>query len=178
MACLIPLLAVCCCAADVVFDGSATRDPSGRPLQKFVWTKTSTANDVVLSAAIDRANTLNSPRLVIPGSGLRNLATGEVTLTATNYLGVAATSDPVGFTKQASGLTPVVAVIGGPAQSFYSSQGISISTQLVASSVCSGSKVREPRLVAAASHWQQACASCNNAPRGGCRVKQNASHLH
>lgn len=138
-----------CCTADVVIDGSLTRDGSGRPLTKLVWTQA--GSDFILQAAIDQANNQNSgngsPRLVIPGAqvGDANFAptTSDpptVTLTATNYLGVSKSMDFT-FTKAASGLTPIVSVVGGVSQSFTIAQGLRAATQLVATSVCADSKV-------------------------------------
>jgi hypothetical protein len=121
-------------AADVVFDG-LSRDGSGRPLKKLVWSQD--AADVVLSAAIDAANSQNSTRVVIPGSQISQISSGPhtITLTATNYLDKSV-SGSITFTKQASGVVPVVSVLGGRSQDFKVAQGISISSTLVAASVC------------------------------------------
>lgn len=135
-----------CCTADVVIDGSLTRDGSGRPLTKLVWTQE--GSNFILQAAIDQANNQNggngSPRLVIPGAqvGNANFASTDhrVNLTATNYLGVSDFTSFT-FTKVASGLTPIVSVVGGTRQSFTIAQGLRIATQLVATSVCADSKV-------------------------------------
>lgn len=121
-------------AADVVFDG-LSRDGSGRPLKKLVWSQY--AADVVLSAAIDAANSQGSTRVVIPGSQISQISSGPhtITLTATNYLDKSV-SGSITFTKQASGFAPVVSVLGGRSQDFKVAQGISISSTLVAASVC------------------------------------------
>jgi hypothetical protein len=111
-----------------------------------VWTQA--GSDFILQAAIDQANNQNSgngsPRLVIPGAqvGNANFAATDptVTLTATNYLGVSGSTDFT-FTKVASGLTPIVSVVGGISQSFTIAQGLRVATQLVATSVCADSKV-------------------------------------
>lgn len=132
----------------MVFDGSASRDGSGRPLDKLVWQQITTT-DIVLSAAVDKANKENSdkgaPRLTIPGALLGQIKGGSYTirLTATNYLGVSGFQD-VTFTKVASGFAPVVSVLGGPAQSFQIAKGVSISSALLATSVCPGSVVSVP----------------------------------
>jgi predicted phage tail protein len=114
---------------------------------KYVWEKKGGTIDAVLNAAVDDANRLNSPRLVIPGSKVANIATGQhdFNLTATNYLGVS-TLQSVTFTKLAGPTKPAVTVVGGLTQEFFTAQGISITTQLVASSVCPGKQVkrREP----------------------------------
>lgn len=121
-------------AADVVFDG-LSRDGSGRRLKKLFWSQT--ANDVVLSAAIDTANSQGSTRIVIPGSKIKQLSDGSNTikLSATNYLDKS-TIGELRFTKQAIGYAPVVSVLGGLTQDFQVAQGISISTTLLAASVC------------------------------------------
>jgi hypothetical protein len=121
-------------AADVVFDGLG-RDGSGRPLKKLVWSQD--AADVVLSAAIDTANSQGSTRIVIPGSKISQVSTGPhtITLTATSYLDKVNTGS-ITFNKQASGFAPVVSVLGGQSQNFQVAQGISISTTLLAASVC------------------------------------------
>lgn len=47
-------------ASDVIFDASFSSDVSGRPLSKVYWELTAGGPDVVLSAAIDKANLANS----------------------------------------------------------------------------------------------------------------------
>lgn len=46
-------------ARDVIFDASLSSDTSGRPLSKVYWELTAGGPDVVLSAAIDKANLAN-----------------------------------------------------------------------------------------------------------------------
>lgn len=135
----------------MVIDGGATRDGSGRALTKLVWEQVG-GNDVALGAAIAQANSQNSekgsPRLVIPGVSFDKLAADDYTvkLTATNYLGASTTSADFAFTKTASAAAPLVAVLGGAAQTFSIAKGISVSTQLLASSVCPGSEVGRSKL--------------------------------
>lgn len=133
-------------STDIVFDGGASRDGSGRPLTKLVWQQVA-SSDVVLSAAIDKANNENSgnggPRLIIPGTVLSKMDSSSsytISLAATNFLGQTA-SQSITFTKRASGETPVVAVLGGSPQSFQIAQGISLSAQLQAASVCPNKQV-------------------------------------
>jgi hypothetical protein len=132
-------------ATDVTFDGRASRDSSGRPFKKLVWSQDSA--DVILSAAIDTANSAangaGSPQLVIPGASIAQISSGvhTIKLVATNYLDVSG-EDTVTFTKQQSGATPVVSVLGGSTQKFKVAKGISITSQLVAASVCSSQMVR------------------------------------
>lgn len=45
-------------AADITFDASFSKDGSGRPLVKVAWSQDS--SDVVLGAAIDKANAANA----------------------------------------------------------------------------------------------------------------------
>lgn len=47
-------------AADVIFDASLSKDPSGRPLSKVRWSQA--GDDFVLAAALDKANTAKSYR--------------------------------------------------------------------------------------------------------------------
>jgi len=143
----------------VVFDGSASRDGSGRPLDKLVWQQITTT-DIVLSAAVDKANKENSdkgaPRLTIPGALLGQINKGSYTirLTATNYLGVSGFQE-VTFTKAARGSAPVVSVLGGPAQSFQIAKGISVSSALLAASVCPGSVVSVPSVQQLGAYWSE-----------------------
>lgn len=129
----------------MVFDGGATRDGSGRPLQKLVWSQVG-STDVVLSAAIDKANNENSgmggPRLMISGSKIADIAAGSYTLklTATNFLGVSDSTQAV-FAVVASGDTPVVTVLGGSQQTFQIAHSIMLSSQLLAASVCANKQV-------------------------------------
>lgn len=129
-----------------MFDGGLTRDGSGRPLKQLVWEQVGTS-DITLSIAIDAANAANggagSPRLVIPGAKLASMAEGAYTLrlTAVNFLDVSSSAS-ASFDKRPMGATPVVSVVGGTQQTFSIAQGISLTTQLLPSSVCSSSKVR------------------------------------
>lgn len=47
-------------AADVIFDASFSNDQSGRPLSKVVWELTTGGPDVVVQAAVDKANSANN----------------------------------------------------------------------------------------------------------------------
>jgi hypothetical protein len=61
-------------------------------------------------------------------------------LTVTNFLGVthATTAD---FIKLPAGRAPVISVAGGNQQTFKLSQGVQLTAQLLATSVCTGKKV-------------------------------------
>lgn len=61
-------------------------------------------------------------------------------VTVSNYLGISSTSS-VTFSKVAAGQAPVVMVAGGTRQTFKISEGLKLTTQLLATSVCSGKKV-------------------------------------
>lgn len=138
-------------AADVVFDGGASRDAAGKTLQKYVWKQAGGSADVVISAAISGANNANSgagsARLVLPASMLSKIPAGSgaytLMLTATDSLG-AFNSNYHTFTKATAGAAPVVTVLssGFESHAFTVSQGITLATQLLASSVCSGNEVR------------------------------------
>lgn len=151
-----------------MIDGGDTRDGSGRALKKLVWEQVG-GNDVALGAAITQANSQNnekgSPRLVIPGASFDELAADPYTvrLTATNFLDVSTSSASFTFTKTASAAAPLVAVLGGAAQTFSIAKGISVSTQLLASSVCPGSEVGQSKL-ASCNHTAQRCMNATSCP--------------
>jgi hypothetical protein len=48
----------------------------------------------------------------------------------------------LGWSKVSAGTAPLVSVVGDATQTFLVSDGIKVSSQLVASSVCSGKQVR------------------------------------
>jgi hypothetical protein len=83
---------------------------------------------------------------VLPAADLANMANGQYTLrvTVTNTLDVSSTAS-LAFNKVAAGVAPVVAVSGSGAQSFRISEGVKLSAQLLATSVCAGKKVRHAR---------------------------------
>jgi hypothetical protein len=125
----------------VVFDASSSYDASGRPLTKFAWVQLGSA-DAVLAAVVSAANTGNKARLVIPGAALGQVANGNYSLrvTVTNFLGLTR-SGSVTFQKLGSGALPVVTVLRGLVQPFSVAEGLKVSTQIVASSVCASKNV-------------------------------------
>lgn len=119
----------------------------GRAITKYAWKQVGSAGDVVINAAVDAANSANggtgAPQLTIPGTMLSKIPAGAYTisLTVTNRMG-ASNSNTFSFSKVAAGVAPVVTIAGGlSSYSFKWSEGISLTTQLLASSVCSNSKV-------------------------------------
>lgn len=133
----------------MVFDGGASRDGDipGRTLTKYVWKQVGSAGDVVVSAAVDAANSAKggtgAAQLTLPGAMLSKIpaSTYTVSLTVTNRMDVSS-SGTFTFRKVAAGVAPVVTIAGGfPSNSFKWSEGISLTKQLLASSVCANSKV-------------------------------------
>jgi hypothetical protein len=127
-------------AADVTFRGGVTMFNSDRSLKMVAWSQD--GDGTALNASINAANSAGSTTLVIPGNRIAQISSGTHTiiLKATNYLNVTEQA-AVTFTKRASGATPVVSVLGGPTQTFRIAQGVAISSQLVAASVCASKTV-------------------------------------
>lgn len=85
-------------------------------------------------------------RLTIPGADLPTMgdATYTLRLTVTNFLGATHTATLV-FEKVGPGEAPIISVAGGTSQTFKIAEGIKLTAQLVATSVCAGKKVGRPR---------------------------------
>lgn len=81
-------------------------------------------------------------RLVIPAVGLPNMAAGTYTIEVkvTSFLGASDTAS-LTFEKVGPGEAPVVSVMGENTQEFKIADGVKVSAQLLATSVCSGKKV-------------------------------------
>ncbi|KAF6254423.1 hypothetical protein COO60DRAFT_1665172 [Scenedesmus sp. NREL 46B-D3] len=132
-------------ASDIKLDASFSKDASGRPLAKISWSQRG-SSDMVLRAAIDRSNAANSGtgdvRLVIPAAGLPSMAAGTYAVEArvTSFLGASDTAS-LAFEKVGPGEAPVVSVIGENPQEFRIADGVKVSAQLLATSVCSGKRV-------------------------------------
>lgn len=126
-------------AADVTFRGGVAMFNCDRSLKMGAWSQD--GDGTALTASINAANTAGSTTLIIPGNRIAQISSGTHTiiLKATNYLNVNEQA-AVTFTKRASGATPVVSVLG-PTQTFRIAQGIAISSQLVAASVCASKTV-------------------------------------
>lgn len=131
-------------AADIVVKGDISPH-NARPVSKLVWSQD--GDDLVLSAAVHAANSAGSMSLIIPGNKITSISSGAHTirLVATNHLNVSGQGE-LTFTKRDSGATPVVSVLGGPTQTFRVAQGISVSSQLLAASVCSQKTVSMQQL--------------------------------
>lgn len=129
-------------ATNTVFDASYSKDPSGRQLAGYAWSQSGTVNPV-LQALVDAANAgTGADRLVLPPSSITQLPNADYILavTVTSYLGVANTASMT-FSKTGAGTAPVVSIVGGQTQEFKLSEGIRVSSQLIAKSVCSGKQV-------------------------------------
>lgn len=85
-------------------------------------------------------------RLVIPAAGLPSMAAGTYAVEArvTSFLGASDTAS-LAFEKVGPGEAPVVSVIGENPQEFRIADGVKVSAQLLATSVCSGKRVRQCR---------------------------------
>jgi hypothetical protein len=81
-------------------------------------------------------------RLVIPAADLDTMKNALYTIqvTVTNWLGATHTATTT-FEKIASGQAPVISVAGGTQQTFKIADGVQLTSQLVATSVCPGKKV-------------------------------------
>ncbi|KAL4452032.1 hypothetical protein ABPG75_007694 [Micractinium tetrahymenae] len=106
----------------------------------FAWAVTAAASN---STALQQlaASAAGASRLVLPASLAAALHPGTYTfsLTVTSWLGAADTAS-FSFTKETAAL-PVVAVVGGPQQTFSVASGIRVQTAIDLSSVCSGKRV-------------------------------------
>jgi hypothetical protein len=82
-------------------------------------------------------------RLTIPAAELDTMknALYPIQVTVTNWLGATHTA-AAAFEKVASGQAPVVSVAGGTQQTFKLAEGVQLTAQLLAPSVCPGKKVR------------------------------------
>jgi hypothetical protein len=127
-------------ALDVAFDASYSKDPSNRGLT-FTWSQSGI--NPLLQDLIDKANTAKASRLVITAANILMLPNADDTLqvTATNFLG-AASSRSITFSKKGAGEAPTVSIVGGQQQDFKVAEGIRVSSQLLAKSVCAGKQVR------------------------------------
>jgi hypothetical protein len=87
----------------------------------------------------------NQAVLAIASADLAGIAPGTyaLTVTATNFLGVNASSTRQ-ITIAAAGTAPVISIVGGPVQDYTISEGFKVSSQLVAESVCAGTTVSRP----------------------------------
>lgn len=94
-------------------------------------------------------------RLIVPASDLETMKNAIYTIrvTVTNWLG-ATDATSATFEKVASGQAPVTSVAGGTQQTFKIAEGVQLTSQLVATSVCPGKKVgtmpSHPTIAAAA----------------------------
>jgi hypothetical protein len=129
----------------VAFDASYSKDLSGRGLT-FTWAQAGI--NPLLQDLIDKANAAKASRLVITAANILTLPNADYTLqvTATNFLG-AAHSSSLTFTKKGAGEAPTVSIVGGQQQDFKIADGIRVSSQLLAKSVCAGKQVRVRRCV-------------------------------
>jgi hypothetical protein len=132
-------------ALDVAFDASYSKDLSGRGLT-FTWSQSGI--NPLLQDLIGKANAAKASRLVITAASILTLPNADYTLqvTATNFLG-AAHSSSITFTKKVAGEAPTVSIVGGQQQDFKIADGIRVSSQLLAKSVCAGKQVRACRWV-------------------------------
>jgi hypothetical protein len=80
--------------------------------------------------------------LTIAAADIVSMKDGPYTLqvTVTNFLGVMHTTT-ADFIKLPAGKAPVISVPGGNQQTFKLSQGVQLTAQLLATSVCAGKKV-------------------------------------
>lgn len=67
--------------------------------------------------------------------------TFRLQVSVTNFLGAVGKAS-VDFEKVPAGQAPVISVAGGPQQSFKIAEGVKLTAQLLATSVCAGKKVR------------------------------------
>jgi hypothetical protein len=125
---------------DVAFDASYSKDLSGRGLS-FTWSQSGI--NPLLQDLIDKANTAKASRLVITAASILMLPNADYTLqvSATNFLG-AVSSRNITFSKKGAGEAPTVSIVGGQQQDFKLADGIRVSSQLLAKSVCAGKQVR------------------------------------
>lgn len=81
-------------------------------------------------------------RLTIPAAQLDTMKNTlhQIQVTVTNWLGATHMASAA-FEKVASGQAPVVSVAGGTQQTFKLSEGVQLTAQLLATSVCPGKKV-------------------------------------
>jgi hypothetical protein len=130
-------------ALDVAFDASYSKDVSGRGLT-FAWSQAGI--NPLLQDLIDKSNAAKASRLVITAASILTLPNANYTLqvTATNFLG-AAHSGSITFAKKGAGEAPAVSIVGGQQQDFKLVDGIRVSSQLLAKSVCAGKQVRMRR---------------------------------
>jgi len=82
-------------------------------------------------------------RLTLAAADLANMANKqyELQVLVVNYLGASSTASAK-FDKVSAGQAPVISVAGGTEQTFKISEGIKLTAQLQATSVCAGKKVR------------------------------------
>lgn len=82
-------------------------------------------------------------RLTIPAAQLDTMknAVHQIQVTVTNWLSATHTVSAA-FEKVASGQAPVVSVAGDTQQTFKLAEGVQLTAQLLATSVCPGKKVR------------------------------------
>lgn len=127
-------------ALDVAFDASYSRDVTGRGLS-FTWSQSGI--NPLLQDLLDKANAAKASRLVITAASILLLPNGDYTLqvAASNFLG-AASSRNITFSKKGAGEAPTVSIVGGQQQDFKLADGIRVSSQLLAKSVCAGKQVR------------------------------------
>ena len=85
-------------------------------------------------------------RLVVPAADLDNMADSpdgspyKLQVAVINFLGVVAKAEAQ-FAKVPAGQAPVISVAGGPQQTFKIAEGVKLTAQLLATSVCAGKKV-------------------------------------
>ncbi|KAF8072463.1 olpB [Scenedesmus sp. PABB004] len=129
-------------AADITFDATYSRDPSGRPLASLAWAQAGGALSPALGSLVDAANAAGAARLAIPPGTVLELPNGEyaLSLTATSFLGRTATTT-LAWTKRGAGEAPAVSILGGQAQDFRIADGLRVSSALLAKSVCAGQQV-------------------------------------
>lgn len=136
-------------ALDVSFDASYSKDPSGRQLVSYTWSQSGSMNPT-LQGLIDEANNANAKhgatKLAISASGIQLLPNGDYTLVVAvmTFLGQTGVAS-VPFTKKGPGEAPSVSIVGGQQQDFKLSEGIRVSSQLLAKSVCAGKEVGHNR---------------------------------
>lgn len=92
----------------------------------------------------------------------------SIAVTVTSYLG-SSSSRTLTFTKRPSGTAPVVVPTTGTIQ-FVIGEGVKVATQLVASSVCAGSKVGTPAMLLHMQLCVNYCYNCTMPVTAQCRV--------
>lgn len=104
-------------------------------------------------------------RLTLAAADLANMANTaglkpyELQVMVVNYLGASSTASTK-FDKVSAGQAPVISVAGGQGQTFKISEGIKLTAQLQATSVCAGKKVREVAATPGQSYFQKSRPAC------------------